>query len=239
MVLGAGERRMRIAARRNAQMRGRVGQRKRHALTFAHGELGDGLHVLAAQLDRRAQHRGVRANDRLDAAVVLQAIDPRNRKTVIEAQHQFHLHAHRAAFADDDPHHLRPAVARRHEIDQRDRAFGRFEIGFKDQRFAAITARNFWRCIRDRRNQPAAVVGRAEQGGEAGAGVEARPAEPVDRTVEGDERGRVAVADQRIVFDECGHGGTRRFYAGRRSPRLGLLLLPDSRYALWFSTQWG
>ena len=42
---------------------------------------------------------------------------------------------------------------------------------------------------------------RAEQRGEAGAGVEAREAEPVDRAVAADERRGLAVADQRVVLD--------------------------------------
>jgi hypothetical protein len=45
----------------------------------------------------------------------------------------------------------------------------------------------------------------AEQRGEARAGVETRPAEPVDGTFTGNQCGRVAVADEGIVFDECGH----------------------------------
>ena len=52
-----------------------------------------------------------------------------------------------------------------------------------------------------RREQPAAVLIVAEQRGEAGARVEAREAEPVDRAVPPDERRGLQVADQAVVLD--------------------------------------
>jgi len=45
------------------------------------------------------------------------------------------------------------------------------------------------------------MFGIAEQGGEAGVGVEARPAEPVDGTVAPDQRRGLAVADEGIILD--------------------------------------
>ena len=45
------------------------------------------------------------------------------------------------------------------------------------------------------------MLRRAQHGGEAGARVEAGKAEPVDRAFAADEGGRLAVADERIVFD--------------------------------------
>src|SRR6185437_14382351 len=51
-----------------------------------------------------------------------------------------------------------------------------------------------------RREQPAAVVGVAEQRREAGAGVEAWEAQPVDRAAPLDERGGLQVADEGVVF---------------------------------------
>src|SRR6185369_8533058 len=50
-----------------------------------------------------------------------------------------------------------------------------------------------------------AVLARAEQGGEARIRVEARPAQPVDRAVTADQRGALAVADERIVLDAKRH----------------------------------
>ena len=56
------------------------------------------------------------------------------------------------------------------------------------------------------------MVGVAEEAGEAGAGVEAREATPVDRPLTADQRGRLQVTDQRVVLD----------------PRHGLILRPDT-----------
>ena len=55
--------------------------------------------------------------------------------------------------------------------------------------------------IGPRRDDPAAVVGVPEQRREAGAGVEARKARPVDRAVAPDERCRLQVADEAVVLD--------------------------------------
>src|SRR5688572_23769999 len=56
------------------------------------------------------------------------------------------------------------------------------------------------------RNQPAAMLGRAEQRREAGARIEARQTEPIDRAIARDERRALAVADQRVVFNVRRHG---------------------------------
>jgi hypothetical protein len=50
------------------------------------------------------------------------------------------------------------------------------------------------------------VVGVAEQGREARAGVEAGSAEPVDAAVVADERRGLRVADERVALDRGGHG---------------------------------
>ena len=57
------------------------------------------------------------------------------------------------------------------------------------------------RTSADGREQPASVVGLAEQRGEAGARVEPREAAPVDRPRPADERRRLQVAEQRVVLD--------------------------------------
>jgi hypothetical protein len=49
------------------------------------------------------------------------------------------------------------------------------------------------------------VVHRAEERAEHRRRVVARHAEPVDAAVAADERARVTVADQRVVFDRPGH----------------------------------
>ena len=45
------------------------------------------------------------------------------------------------------------------------------------------------------------MVWRPQQGGKTCARVEAREAQPVDRTVAADERSRLAIPDKRVVFD--------------------------------------
>ena len=54
-------------------------------------------------------------------------------------------------------------------------------------------------------NEPAAVIGRAQERGETGARVESRQAQPVDRAVLAYEGGRMAVTDQGVVFDAERH----------------------------------
>ena len=44
----------------------------------------------------------------------------------------------------------------------------------------------------------------AEQRGEAGVGIEGRPAQPVDRAVAADQRRGLAIADQPVIFDPAG-----------------------------------
>jgi hypothetical protein len=90
--------------------------------------------------------------------------------------------------------------ARRHEIHHRRSAFARFELRFQNEGVAAIAPAHRALDAR-RRDAPAAVLGLAEERGEARRGIEARPAQPVERAVARDERGGVAVADQRVVFN--------------------------------------
>src|SRR5258705_4512619 len=68
------------------------------------------------------------------------------------------------------------------------------------------------------------MVGRAEKLCEAGAAVESGPAQPVNRAAAGDERGRLAVADEGVILDPACHAST--CLASRLNPiyrRLGLL----------------
>ena len=58
---------------------------------------------------------------------------------------------------------------------------------------------------RFRSDLPAPVLGCPEKRREARIRIEARPAQPVDRAVAADERGGVAVPDQRVVFDPSRH----------------------------------
>src|SRR3984893_8866086 len=92
------------------------------------------------------------------------------------------------------------AVGRWHEIDHRRRAGVGLEFGFEHQRAGTIAPfrAEYWILWG---NEPAPVVSVPEQGGKARSRIKARPTQPVDRAVAAHQRCRLAVADQRIVFD--------------------------------------
>ena len=71
------------------------------------------------------------------------------------------------------------------------------------------------RQVGRRAQRPAAVLLRPDEGGEAGARVEPREAEPVDRPLARDERGGLEVADQPVVLDARRHGSTLPRSAGQ------------------------
>ena len=74
------------------------------------------------------------------------------------------------------------------------------EARFKNERVAAIAPRDP-NVVIARRDPPAAMLVVAEQRGEAGFGIETRPAQPVDRAVAPDQGGGLAIADQGMVLD--------------------------------------
>src|SRR5262245_13338959 len=143
----------------------------------------------------------------------LVARDPRRPTAVSEADDQFHAHRHAAALADDQTHEMRrgPLAAQGHEVDQDDRtaAVGGGEFGFENERVAPIPARAPHVRLRTCgwRDPPMAVVRTPQQRRKTCLRVEAGPAQPVDGAVLGDERGRLAVTDQRIVLDAARHDG--------------------------------
>jgi len=103
------------------------------------------------------------------------------------------MHSHAAARAVDQAHNLGTLAVKRHEIDQDGCPVCRFEARFKDQRIGPILARDVGFVAR--RHQPATMIAAAEQRRKARFRIEARPAQPVDRTIPRDERGAPAIAD--------------------------------------------
>ena len=99
----------------------------------------------------------------------------------------------------DDPDDVGRIVTRRHEVEHAHRALVRLPRRLEHERVLEVAARR--RAAGRGCEQPAAVVLVAEQRGEAGTGVEAGEAEPVDRAAAVDERRRLEVADQRVVLD--------------------------------------
>ena len=155
---------------------------------------------------------GVRKQSASGPAIATRAcVDPphpRHDLAVVEADHELGAHRHLAVEALDDPHDVRRAATRRHEVDRAHRSLVGLVDRLQDQRVVAVPARRPVNAGR-RREQPAAVIGVAEQRREARTRVEAREAAPVDRPVAADERRRLQVADERVVLDPR-HAPNRR-----------------------------
>src|SRR6266702_1113363 len=193
------ERELRVDRLGRIEMRGAVGQHERHGLAGTHFEFGNRREILAAGLGRRPQHRHVLAGDRQQRSV-LAAAHPGNVYAEAKADHELHPHLDLATDAADQSHDIGRLAARRHEVDQRDGAGLCLKARFEDEGIAEIAARRTGDVLGGR-NQPAAVLARAEDGGKAGVGIEGRPAQPVDRAVAPDQRRGLAVTDQRVVLD--------------------------------------
>src|SRR5262245_12476822 len=99
---------------------------------------------------------------------------------------------------------MRARAARRHEIGEDGNSGCRLEAGLQNERIRSIAARNT--CRRRGSYDPATMLGRSEQRTEAGAGIETRPAQPIDRSVLADQGSRLAIADDAIVLDAQWHG---------------------------------
>src|SRR5262249_46530443 len=95
-------------------------------------------------------------------------------------------------------------VARRHEIDYRRRAGRGLEFGFEHQRAWTVAAfrAEYWILWG---NEPAPVVSVPKQRGKTRGRIKPRPAQPIDRAVAADQSCRLAIADQRVVFDSKRH----------------------------------
>ena len=184
--------------RRRRLVRGVPGQQERHAVPLAHGELGARGQIHAVGLDRGPERQRVWAADGAQRAVDL--AHPRHDAAVVEADDQLHLHPHLAAHAFHHANEIGIAVARRHAVDQPHGAGRGGELGFEDEGKTAIAARG-GDDTAGGRDQPAAVAGIAEEGGEAGRRIEARHAQPVDGTVRAHEGRGLRVTDQAVLFD--------------------------------------
>src|SRR3954453_5883080 len=148
-------------------------------------------------------HRGVEnqaiwPGDGTDSG--LSTLYPRYDRSVIEANDEFHSHPYAATLPDDNAHNISPVVARRHAIDNGDRTVLGLVIGFQNERVAAISALDF-RGLLSRAEQPAAVVRSSQKRRETGGRIEPRKAQPVDRAIQADQRGGLAIADHRILFN--------------------------------------
>ena len=180
-------------------MRCSVGKDKGDRVTGSDGELTDGLATSRAQRNRRAQYNHIRPRHGAER-LVLAPRDPRDRGSVIEADDQFRPHRDFAALAKDNPHQIRRFTARRHEFYQRYMTLSRFYVCLKDERVVPIPTRGA--CVRLARcKDPTSVFRSAKQRRKAGATVKAGPAQPIDGSVARDQRARLAISQQGVIFD--------------------------------------
>jgi hypothetical protein len=80
----------------------------------------------------------------------------------------------------------------------------RFHARFENQRIGPILPRELRRLF-DGFDEPAAMLGTPEQCCKTRPRVESRPAEPVNRSITRDQRGRLAVANQTVGFQRFAH----------------------------------
>jgi len=111
------------------------------------------------------------------------------------------VHRHSSAQTLDDPDQSRrPGPAPGHEVDQPDGAVRSLEIRLEDQSPGLVTAGGA-ADVRGGCEKPSSVVRGAEQRGEARRGIEMWQARPVHGTVAPDQRRRLKITDESVVFD--------------------------------------
>ncbi len=179
-------------------VRRKPGQHERETIAFRDGEIRHRGQILTPRFNRRAQDQGIGSCDRLEAAVAF--AHPGNDVAVIEPDDQLHLHSHAAAQTLDDPNDVRIFPARRHEVDQPHRALGRFDFRLEDQGVPSITAARRG-DFSFRKKSPSPIFSVAQERGEAGARVKARKAKPIHATVAADQRARLRIAQECVIFD--------------------------------------
>ncbi len=195
--------------RRLTLVRGDIGEHEGNGLARGHGERRRVRQALAGQVHRRAQPDRVRARGGPDAARGLG--HPGHDGSVAEAQRQpdAHVDGPAQAFHQADQHRRVAVFPRRHEVGHLGDAGRRFPPGLQDERVAGVPPAGRGPAgaleVIPRRDLPVTVIGVAEQGRETRLGVEARQAQPVHRTVRADQRGRLHVPDDGVVFDPACH----------------------------------
>ena len=142
------------------------------------------------------------------------AAEERPDQTELGAGEQFHVERHRSRDPLDRPAELAGrvesdvvaalALGEHQGVTEADDAAVGLEGGLEHQR--SIEVATLAREPAGRRDRPVAGVW-VQDAGEHRRAVEARQAEPVDRTVACDERGRVAVRQQPVVGDRLGGPG--------------------------------
>ena len=179
------------------------GEEERHRLALADLEVGHRVQVLAAKGCRRAQLQGVRASHREEGAV-LQPPDPGDDGAVVEADDQLHAHRNATGDAFHHPGHVGPLGADGHAVHDADHPLVGVELGLQHQAVAPVAPPDLPNG-NGGGEQPSAVLGRSEQGGEAGAGVEPGHAEPVDAPVLPHECCALGIGEEGVILEAEGH----------------------------------
>jgi hypothetical protein len=174
------------------------GEREWQAVTLGDLEVGHGGPVLAMVVDRCPQHQGLGAGDGQQR--LADPAHPGGQAPVVEPDAQLHAHRHPAPDPLDDPDHVGVGQARGHEVDHPDGTVLGLELRLQDQAIALVATPDPPDTA-GRGDPPVPVALVAEQGREAGAGVEAGQAQPVDRAVEAHQGRRLGVGDDRVVLD--------------------------------------
>src|ERR1700731_4033214 len=102
--------------------------------------------------------------------------------------------------AVNQTHEIGAVIARRHEVDELDRAICCLEDRHEDKRAIEVASCNPGSRV-SWRDEPSSVLRSAKQGSETCARIESGQAQPVDRPVTADERRRFAIADEHVVLD--------------------------------------
>ena len=167
------------------------------AVAFANVELGGGIKSFLPERDVGVENCEI-GPDAPDRAMPIDLHQCRD-EAVSEAQGKLHADRDLAANADNLANEARLSLADRHEIYDAHGTTVDAELSLNREGIRAIAprrafARAAWR------NHPPAVLLVANERCQAGIGVEARPAQPVDRSVFADQCGRLAIADQAVIF---------------------------------------
>ena len=172
-----------------------------------------------AELDALRDVAIVALCEKVPQPELLEFLDPRDRAPVVRARVEGDLQLHFAALAVEAAHQLLLGMktqprAHRHEVGQDQLAASGHEPGLEQVGPVEVSAPRLEGARRREREAAAAFV--VEDGGEERRAVESRPAEPVDRSVSGDQRRGPAVADDRIVADGGAHALARSLLGSSR-----------------------
>ena len=152
--------------------------------------------VVALERGPRTQHHGARRHRHHDIAVDLR--DPWAVAAVTESHAEQEVDGDGTFEAFHDAYDR--VSGRRHEVDDAHCPAVALEIGFENDGSRAIAPPSLL-DMRRRMDQPTPVLVAAEQRRETGRRVEARHAEPVDRSVAGYQPRAPQIANECIILD--------------------------------------